>query len=141
MTTHRLLKAKFDKASGQVFTESFVSAQRSSDRNWSRRILSRPVFTAQDAEDRVQGNRSLRDLALDSIIGNLGHLTLELVEELPKHLNLRIWELASKRYVRVHAACKVGCRMAANLQLVDTKSPCVYGTRSPSRFATRIAFP
>ncbi|KAJ5046400.1 uncharacterized protein L3040_003644 [Drepanopeziza brunnea f. sp. 'multigermtubi'] len=91
---------KFDEGSGQMFTETFVRAQSSADRNWS--CLLRPrsniTFDAQNNKRRIRGSRALRDLAIDSIVENLGDLTFEWIQELPKHLKLRIWALARERY-------------------------------------------
>ncbi|EKD14216.1 CBS domain-containing protein [Drepanopeziza brunnea f. sp. 'multigermtubi' MB_m1] len=91
---------KFDEGSGQMFTETFVRAQSSADRNWSRLLRPRSIITsdAQNNKRRIRGSRALRDLAIDSIVENLGDLTFEWIQELPKHLKLRIWALARERY-------------------------------------------
>ncbi|PBP18720.1 CBS domain-containing protein [Diplocarpon rosae] len=90
---------KFDESSGQIYTETIISMQSREDRNWSQRIRNKPVtLDPHHGAVRAMGSRSLRDTAIEAIVGSLADLTLEWVEELPIHLKCRIWKLANERY-------------------------------------------
>ncbi|CAL3971664.1 hypothetical protein PZA11_004981 [Diplocarpon coronariae] len=90
---------RFDESSGQIYTETTISMQSREDRDWSQRIRHKPLaLDPHYGAVRAMGSRSLRDTAIETIVGSLADLTLEWVEELPLHLKCRIWKLANERY-------------------------------------------
>ncbi|PVH76033.1 hypothetical protein DL98DRAFT_518262 [Cadophora sp. DSE1049] len=89
---------KFDESSGQMYTETTISTQSNEERDWTR--PHRMSLKSVKHQPRPQkGTRSLVDSAIETILENLIDLTFEGVDCLPKKLVLRIWILASERYI------------------------------------------
>ncbi|KAK0101547.1 hypothetical protein ONS95_006714 [Cadophora gregata] len=89
---------KFDESSGQMYTETTISTRSSEARNWTRPHRMSLKSIKHQPRPR-KGTRSLVDAAIETILENLVDVTFEGVDCLPKKLVLRIWILASERYV------------------------------------------
>ncbi|KAH7395674.1 hypothetical protein BKA64DRAFT_64684 [Cadophora sp. MPI-SDFR-AT-0126] len=89
---------KFDESSGQMYSETTISTQSNEERDWTRphRMSVKSVKHQLRSQN---GTRSLVNSAVETILENLTDLTFEGIDCLPKRLVLRIWILASERYV------------------------------------------
>jgi hypothetical protein len=107
---------KYDEASGQVYTETYISIPSGSDQDWARMGLvvrdqhEKKNFGYESAHAASpgiiasKGSRSLQDIAMDTALDNLANITIEYLEALPTSLVNRMWRVANERSVSTHGA-------------------------------------
>lgn len=97
--------SKFDKSTGQVYTETTAAIQCSDDRNWTQEKYSQAYITDEfglanhlwefrrDATASRKGkSRTLKDIAIQCIVRNISDATLELINCLPSELRRQVWD-------------------------------------------------
>lgn len=87
---------KYDDDTGQVYSETTTAIQISDDRNWAYTSAVRKKDTGCQ-----EGARSLQDVAIECLLGNLSAVTMDVIEPLPLHLVARIWQEINRRFVKV----------------------------------------
>jgi len=109
---------KFDEATGLMYTEKTAIVQASDDRNWNR--LTR-VDLLQNEKDMLgytappgttnqepqSGARSLQQMTIETILGNINDVTIEGLQYLPVQLVQQIWVEINKRSVGFHHPCMI----------------------------------
>jgi len=104
---------KFDEATGQVYIETIVSIPSGDHLNWTQqRCQTReryekdfvgyqePLDGAQDPNvGSLKGARSLQDMAIETILGNIHRIDLEYLETLPSSILDRVWFEVNRRSV------------------------------------------
>ena len=97
--------SKFDKSTGQVYTETTAAIQCSDDRNWTQEKYSQVYITNEfgladhlrmfrfDAIASRKGKkRTLRDIAIQCLVRNISDATLELINSLPSEIRRQVWD-------------------------------------------------
>jgi hypothetical protein len=104
---------KFDEATGQVYTETIVAIASENDLNWTeKRCQTRERYEkdfvgyqeslgrARDSSPGAsKGARSLQDMAIESILGNIHRIDLDYLGTLPSSLLDRVWFEVNRRSV------------------------------------------
>jgi hypothetical protein len=123
--------SKFDKSTGQVYTETTAAIQCSDDRNWTQNgyeqfslmnelKLGSYVHNIRSCAKAKAGNereiRSLKDIAMQCLVKNISDVTLELIRSIPSKLRLQVWE-AVKESLLLSVS-----RLSCNISIVPNKT-------------------
>ena len=91
---------KFDKSTGQVYTETTSAIQCSDDRNWTQekyhqhdiaRMFGVDYYPRDASVSTQGGTRTLKDIAIQCLVQNISDVTLELISSLPLLLRREVW--------------------------------------------------
>jgi hypothetical protein len=123
--------SKFDKSTGQVYTETTAAIQCSDDRNWTQNgyeqfslmdelELGNYVYNIRSCATAKADNegeiRSLKDVAMRCLVKNISDATPELIRSIPSKLRLQVWE-AVKESILLSVS-----RLSCNIYIVSYKT-------------------
>ncbi|KAI1003199.1 hypothetical protein K3495_g5007 [Podosphaera aphanis] len=99
------LDYRFDKTTGQVYTETTVPVQGGDDMPWEYRAIKLSSITnnsltkkhKQNSKESCYGTQSLLLTAVETILANVSDLTLQLLELLPLSTVELLWNMLIKR--------------------------------------------